>query len=243
MTKAANKYYDKIAKIYDLMYTKETGFDHKAQVLWVDQWRKKLNLPKEVVDLACGTGVHLKHFQELKYKSQGIDASKGMLNIAKKRLKNINLKQGYFEDFKLRTGATLITSYFNAMSYNTNQQKLKSTFKNIYNNLKENGLFIFDVFCVDNPKEVFVVKKFETGKIKMSRTIVGVPTSKGFKSTMYYVVSDGKRSEVIFETSLRGAFSENQILENLKKAGFKVLYNGGGYAPEYNVFVAQRLTK
>lgn len=240
MAKAANKYYNKIAKIYDLMYTKETGFDHNAQVLWVDEWRKKLNLPKEIVDLACGTGIHLKYFQDLNYKCLGIDASKGMLTVARKRLKNVDLEQGYFENFKLKNKASLITSYFNAMSYNTNQQKLIATFKNIYSNLSENGLFVFDVFCVDNPKKVFVVKEFKTDKIKMSRTIVGIPTSEGFESTMYYVTYDGKKSEVIFETSLRGAFKEDQILQSLKAVGFKVLYNGGGYAPEYNVFVAQK---
>lgn len=41
MPKAANNYYNKIAKIYDLMYTKETGYNHKNQVDWVDNWRKK----------------------------------------------------------------------------------------------------------------------------------------------------------------------------------------------------------
>jgi|GEM_PF-6630428 len=41
MTKGANNYYNKIAKIYDLIYPKETGFDQKAQVKWVDEWRKK----------------------------------------------------------------------------------------------------------------------------------------------------------------------------------------------------------
>ena len=54
MARGANNYYNKISKIYDLMYTKETGFDHKAQVIWVDKFRKKLNLPKDVLDLACG---------------------------------------------------------------------------------------------------------------------------------------------------------------------------------------------
>ena len=240
MTKGANNYYNKIAKIYDLMYTKETGFDHEAQVKWVDDWRKKLNLPKEILDLACGTGIHLKFFKKRGYKIQGIDASQGMLNIAKERLKDISLEKGFFEDFKLKNNVPIITSYFNTMSYNTNTQKLKSTFKNIHKNLTEGGIFVFDVFYIEKPKEVFVVKKFESGIFRMSRTIAGLPTSKGFKSTMYYVIFDGKESEIISETSFRGAFSEKQVVDTLKSAGFKIIYNGGGYAPEYNVFVAQK---
>jgi SAM-dependent methyltransferase len=239
MARGANNYYNKISKIYDLMYTKETGFDHKAQVIWVDKFRKKLNLPKDVLDLACGTGMHLQYFKQLGYLCQGIDASHDMLKLAKKRLKRVPLRESYFEDFKLKRKVPLITSFFNAMSYNTDIKKLKATFKNVRNNLSENGIFVFDIFCVDKPKEVFITKNFEAGKLKISRTIVGVPSKKGFKSTMYYVISDGKRSEIICETSYRGAFSEKQILSALKDAGFNVLYNGEGYAPEYNVFVAQ----
>jgi ubiquinone/menaquinone biosynthesis C-methylase UbiE len=240
MSKGSNNYYSKISKIYDLMYTKENGFDHKAQVLWVDKWRKKLNLPKEVLDLACGTGMHLQYFKQRGYLCQGIDASPDMLSIAKKRLKTVPLMQSYFEEFKLKNKVPMITSFFNALSYNTDIKKLKATFKNVRNNLSENGIFIFDLFCVDKPREVFITKNFEAGNLNISRTIVGAPNKKYFKSTMYYVISDGKKSEIICETSYRGVFSEKQVLSALKDAGFNVLYNGEGYAPEYNVFVAQK---
>ena len=240
MTKGANKYYNKIAKIYDLMYNKKTGVDHKAQVKWVDNWARKLNLPKEVLDLACGTGIHLNYFRKQGYKAQGIDASQGMLNTAKKRLKTVPLKKGFFEDFKLKNKVPIITSYFNAISYNTSLQKLKITFKNIYQNLSDGGIFVFDIFCLDKPKEVFGMKKFESGKIKISRTIVGLPTSNGFKSIRYYVVFDGKKSEIVSESSIRGTFSEKQIIKTLKSSGFKIVYNGKAYATKSNVFVAQK---
>ncbi|MFT4343347.1 MAG: class I SAM-dependent DNA methyltransferase [Candidatus Woesearchaeota archaeon] len=240
MVKGANNYYNKVAEIYDLMYTKETGYDHKAQVKWVDDFRKKLGLPKDILDVACGTGIHLMYFKKLGYKVKGIDASQEMLKIAKKRLKNVPLKKDFFENFILEKEVPIITSYFNAISYNTNVKKLKSTFKSIYKNLSKDGIFVFDLFCNEKPKEVFMVKKFESGKFKMSRTFIGKPTSKGFKSTMYYVISNGKSSKIISETSFRGAFSEKQIMHALKSTGFKVIYNGGGYAPEYNVFVAQK---
>lgn len=240
MAKCANNYYNKIAKIYDLIYTKETGFDHEAQVKWVDDWRKKLNLPKKVLDLACGTGIHLNFFKNLKYEYQGIDASQGMLDIAKKRLKGVPLKKGFFENFKLKDKIPIITSYFNAMNHNTNFQKLKSTFKNIYSNLSDDGIFVFDTFCIEKSAGVFVIKKFENEKLKISRTIVGLPTLNGIKSTIYYVIFDGINSEIISETFFRGVFSKEHIIGTLESVGFKVLYNGSGYAQGHNIFVAQR---
>lgn len=240
MAKGANNYYNKIAKIYDLMYTRENGYDHKAQVVWVDKYAHKLKLPKKMLDLACGTGIHLQYFKGLGYNCQGIDASKGMLKVAKKRLKGVQLKQGFFEDFKLKQPVPIITSFFNAMSYNKSTIQLKDTFKNVQSNLTKGGIFVFDVFCIDKPKPFFGIKKFENGKIKMSRTIAAHPTKKGFVSTMYYIVYNGKKSEIISETSIRGAFSKKQVIHCLKDAGFKIIYTGSGYAPDYNVFVAKK---
>ena len=66
-------YYQKISRLYDLMYNAETGHDQQAQVAWVDDWREKLGQPKVMLDLACGTGKHLACFEALGYRCIGID--------------------------------------------------------------------------------------------------------------------------------------------------------------------------
>jgi len=240
MTKKPENYYDKIVNLYDLMYNKKTGLDHKKQVKWVDSWRKKLKQPKIVLDLACGTGKHLGYFKRFGYQCSGIDASNALLRIAKKNNKKIQFKKGYFHSFKLKSKVPIITSFFNSMSYNSNEKEMLRSLKNIKNNLDDKGIFIFDIFCTSRPKKTFVVKKFNEKGTQFSRTFVGIPTSKGFKSTMYYVVFDGKKSEIIEETSLRGAFSKTKTIYLLKKAGFKVLYSGKGYTRGSVVFVAQK---
>jgi len=235
-----NNYYDKIVRLYDIMYSKKTGFDHKKQVAWINNWIIKKKLPKQVLDLACGTGLHLKYFKKLGYDCEGLDLSESLLNLAQKLNKNIPFKKGNFKKFKLNKKATLITSFFNSMTYNTNEKEFIKTLKNIYSNLNKNGLFIFDILCLPKPKKVFTVKEFKDKNTSFSRTFLGVPTAKGFKSTMYYVVFNGKKSEIITETTYRGSFSENKTKEILKKSGFKVLYSGKGYTNDMSVFVCQR---
>lgn len=90
------QYYDKIAHLYNIMYRKETGIDHVAQVQWVDQRREKLGLPKTVLDLACGPGRHLACFAELGYTCSGIDASQAMFATVACRVSDILLLQGFF---------------------------------------------------------------------------------------------------------------------------------------------------
>ncbi|MCK4433439.1 MAG: class I SAM-dependent methyltransferase [Methanomicrobia archaeon] len=159
----------------------------------VDNWRKKLDLSKKVLDLACGTGKHLKYFRKLGYDCQGIDASHEMLKIAKRKLINVPLEIGFFHNFKLKEKVPVITSFFNSMSYNIDKEELNETLKNVYRNLSHGGIFVFDMICNASPKKVFAVKTFEEENLKFSRTFVGIPTPKGFKSTMLFLTVNLQR--------------------------------------------------
>ena len=240
MDATASHYYDKIAHLYDIMYNPDTGFDHMAQVRWVDDWRAKLNLPKTVLDLACGTGQHLACFEALGYATFGVDASQPMLDVAARRLHNTPLQQGFFHSFRLADKAPLITCFFNAFSYNTHSSELRQALQNIRAHLLDNGLLVFDILCTSAPQAVFNVRVYEGSGLQFSRTFIGMPTAEGFKSTLYYVVFDGQSSELIQETTLRGMFSAGDIQTALAECGFVVLYEGGGYSPSLTVFVAQR---
>jgi SAM-dependent methyltransferase len=233
-------YYQKISHLYDLMYNQETGYDHQAQVAWVDGWRARSGLSKQVLDLACGTGKHLACFEALGYVCTGIDGSEAMLQIAATRVHDAQLQQGYFQTFSLSRPVALITAFFNAMGYNKDRKALRATCQNVFDNLSSGGLFVFDMVCVDAPQVIFKVKMYQGEGLRFSRTFSGLPTEEGFKSTMVFVVFDGKSTEVIEETTLRGIFAEADVVEILEAVGFKVLHSGPGYV-ELPTFVAQKM--
>jgi SAM-dependent methyltransferase len=240
MKAGAGQYYDKIAHLYDIMYNAETGFDHRAQVQWVDDWREKLELPKTVLDLACGTGPHLACFEALGYECFGIDASRGMLEIAARRLDRTHLEKGFFHDFRLAEQVPLVTCFFNALSYNRNRAELRGALGNIHANLCDKGLLVFDLVCTTSAQPVFGVREFKGGGLELSRTFVGIPTKEGFESTIYYVVFDGASSETTKETTVRGTFTEDDVREALSDCGFTILYEGSGYSPITPAFVAHK---
>jgi SAM-dependent methyltransferase len=233
------QYYDKVAHLYDIMYTKERGFDHMAQAQWVDGWRERLGLRKTILDLACGTGQHLACFESLGYTCFGADPSQEMLRVAASRLKTTTLEQGFFHSVRLSHRVPFITCFFNSLAYNRNLDELLGALRNIRTNLSDGGLFIFDLFFATAPQEVFVTKVFEGQGLQFSRTVVGIPTPEGFRSTMYLVVFDGTSSEVIEGTTLRGNYSADDVKEALSECGFGVLYEGDGYSMDTTVFVAQ----
>jgi SAM-dependent methyltransferase len=237
--KAAGDYYDKIAHLYDLMYNKDTGFDHLACVQWVHGWREQCGLAKTVLDLACGTGKHLACFQALGYECRGVDASAAMLAVAKSNLPGVPLEVGDFHNFTVPEKVPLITSFFNALSYNTTAEEFRVTLRNVKHHLTANGLLVFDIVC-SGPLPFFGVKSFHSGQYQFSRTVVSIPTPEGYKSTMYFVVFDGATSEALAAETLRGMYSEAEVTTLLEVCGYRVLYCGNGYTRSpATVFVAQ----
>jgi SAM-dependent methyltransferase len=235
---AAGEYYEKIAHLYDLMYNKDTGFDSLACVQWVDGWREQYGLAKTVLDLACGTGSHLASFQSLGYTCRGVDASAAMLTVAKRKVPGVPLEVGDFHNFTIPAKVSLITSFFNALSYNTDAEELRVTLKNVSRHLITNGLLIFDIVC-GGPLPFFGVKSFHSGHYQFSRTIVSLPTAEGYKSTMYFVVFDGATTEAFAAETLRGMYAEAEVRRLLEDCEYRVLYCGEGYAKSpATVFVA-----
>lgn len=80
--------YKELASYYDLLYSYK---DYKKEA---EQIRKIINKhrkskEKELLDVGCGTGKHLKYLKKW-FSCTGVDPSKPMLSIAKKMSKARN---------------------------------------------------------------------------------------------------------------------------------------------------------
>jgi SAM-dependent methyltransferase len=207
----------------------------------VDEWRAAHGLREIVLDLACGTGQHLAAFESLGYTCYGIDASREMLRIAAGRLKVSMLEQGLFHTFRMRRRVPVITCFFNSLAYNHNLDALRRALGNIHANLCVGGLFVFDLFLPERPGKVFGARVYEGAGLQFSRTFIGVPTPDGFRSEMHLVVFNGRSTELISETTLRGSYCAEDVRAALIERGFSVLYEGEGYSSDRTVFVAQKI--
>ncbi|MCD6489130.1 MAG: methyltransferase domain-containing protein [Thermodesulfobacterium sp.] len=95
------KYFDKIAKVYDSWYTTKTGSyvdkTEKELVLSLLKIKKGLSL-----DLGCGTGNYTLELYKKGFEVIGLDSSKEMLKIARKKIPELLFINGdaYFLPFK-----------------------------------------------------------------------------------------------------------------------------------------------
>ncbi|MBT89582.1 MAG: hypothetical protein CMN79_03720 [Spirochaetales bacterium] len=132
--------YSKFAKYYDSLMG-----EPKDKVALINGWIKKSN-PKatSVLEIACGTGAILK-LMEKQYAISGLDLSKEMLSIAKKKIKKGNFYHQDMTSFSLNKKFDIILCIYDSINHLLKFAEWTKVFKNSSKHLNENGLFIFDI--------------------------------------------------------------------------------------------------
>lgn len=136
------------AKYYDLF---NKGKNYSNEINFLEQVFKKFsNVPvKSILDLGCGTGLHTKELIKRGYEVVGLDLSKEMIEIAKKRNPEAKFYVSDMSNFDLIKNEgkfDVVICMFSALGYLTENSQLESFFKCCKNHLKENGLLILDVW-------------------------------------------------------------------------------------------------
>lgn len=103
---------------------------------------------KRLLNLGCGTGKHDSELHKLGYEVKGIDLSPNMIDIAQKDYleEGLEFECGDIRDYRDDKKYDICTSLFHVISYQNSNQDLVSAFNTAYDELMNNGIFIFDVW-------------------------------------------------------------------------------------------------
>lgn len=130
--------YQQMAKYYDLFYKKKS-YDKESKFL-----EELINTRKTILDIGCGTGLHMHYLEEKNYQVEGIDLNQGMLDVAKARVKG-TLYQENLLDFKPHKKYDAIISMFAVFNHLANEQELEEALLHWYEYLNTNGVLIIDL--------------------------------------------------------------------------------------------------
>jgi SAM-dependent methyltransferase len=161
------------SKYYDLLYSDK---EYLLETEYVIKRLKELSSIKldYMLELGGGSGNHAVHFSKFFKEIHGVELSHNMVKIAQSRnIPKYNVLQGdisniHFPDKHFDCAVSL----FHVVSYlNTNEQLL-NCFTSINKQLKQNGIFIFDVWFT--PAVYFLkpetrVKKIQNKEISVTR--------------------------------------------------------------------------
>lgn len=130
--------YSVLAKYYDSLLQ-----DEDSLYLWLE-YINKYTKGKDVLELASGSGVMANLLKKEGFNVIASDISKDMQEVAK-----TNFDGEYLiidmTNFHLNKKFDLILCMVDSINYLSDYNQIKSMFLNVYEHLKEGGVFIFDM--------------------------------------------------------------------------------------------------
>jgi ubiquinone/menaquinone biosynthesis C-methylase UbiE len=105
--------------------------------------------PKNILDLACGTGSITVPLAKRGYALTGIDLSAEMLSLAQSKSDDANVKIRFSEQnialFQAGSSFDAIICSFDGINYLTSPKDVQSCFASVAETLSEDGIFVFDI--------------------------------------------------------------------------------------------------
>lgn len=143
-----NAIYTDLSGYYDLMCA---DIDYRAQSHCVQRLQQLLgNAGTRHLDLACGTGPHVRHLLDAGYQSSGLDINQPMLDRALMRCPEAEFSLQDMCGFTLSQPVDLITCFLYSIHYTASLERLQACIASVHAALVPGGLLCFN--AVDKHK-------------------------------------------------------------------------------------------
>lgn len=137
-----NALYTDLSGYYDLMCA---DIDYQAQSHCVQRLQQLFgNGGQRHLDLACGTGPHVRHFLDAGYVSSGLDINQPMLDRAALRCPEALFACQDMCAFQVYEPLDLITCFLYSIHYSGNLERLMACIASVYRALAPGGVFCFN---------------------------------------------------------------------------------------------------
>ena len=200
---------------------------------------------KTVLDMTCGTGSQVFYLAARGYEIVGSDFSPALLKSARSKAKqmnrNVTFIDGDMRDVQAGKFDAVIT-IFNAIGH-----LIKSDFeialKNISSNLKDRGIYIFDIFnleaLTENDVNDFVIERNVDGVNIRNEQHSEIDRVNGLliSHDQYTIQKNGCDPENYTNTFSLQIYSASELQEILNRNGFEIIAQ---YDMDGNQFIADK---
>ncbi|HNX18459.1 MAG TPA: class I SAM-dependent methyltransferase [Methanoregula sp.] len=191
---------------YDLLY-EEKDYDGECDL--IEKIIKKYSkIPvHSILDLGCGTGNHSLRLAKRGYLVTGVDRSKEMLDIAKAKADQKNVKCSLYQSdiriFNRPEKYDAIIMMFAVLGYQQENDDVLAVLKTVSKHLNKGGVFICDLWygpAVLNQKPGERVRVIEKGDTKIIRVSSGLLDIFRHLVTVHFHLWTIKGERIIAET-------------------------------------------
>lgn len=217
-------YYGDFSYYYDELMD---DVNYEEWYLYIEEIFKKTNFkPNDILEMACGTGNLTHYLCSNDYSVTCFDKSSEMLSVAYNKLMHFRktkiLKQD-MTSFNINKKFDCIVSICDSINYILDEEALLKVFKNVYEHLNGDGLFIFDInsfyklsniignntFVEDREDIFYVWQNYFEEELNLSHFILS-----------FFIKDDDEMYIRFDEEHIERAYSIDEIINLLKNAGF-----------------------
>ncbi|MDN6640529.1 MAG: class I SAM-dependent methyltransferase [Tetragenococcus sp.] len=145
--------FETFALIYDQV------MDEQLYDEWLAFTFRHLKKEKQLLELACGTGELALRFAKKGYDVTALDLSEDMLTVANQQAQSeqvdVQFVQGDMLDLSDIGSFEVVTCYSDSICYLANEEEVQTAFNEVYQVLKKDGVFLFDVHSLYQMDKVF----------------------------------------------------------------------------------------
>ncbi|MFN8413992.1 MAG: class I SAM-dependent methyltransferase [Anaerolineales bacterium] len=219
------------ANFYDIIYeTIGKNYELEANRLHSFVRQYQSHPAKTLLDVACGTGEHLKHLQK-DFVVEGLDLDAELLKSVNQKLPDIRVHHANMLDFNLNRTFDVVACLFSSIGYAVTKQRMNLAIKNMQRHTSAGGLLVIEPW--------FGPEQFHSGIVHA--TFVNQPTLKIARMNVSKVV-DGNISVLDFQYLIAtpegvnhftehhelGLFTHEEYLAAFQECGTNVMYDEEG---------------
>lgn len=226
-----SKYSIENPEIWAMLQKKDAPKDVKFLIKLLKEFGKV----KNILDVGCGAGSHMKEFVDKGYLVYGVDANPEMIKFAKKKYPSLKFDVQYMQTLDIKGKFDALICIGNIIAFNESNEEVLQTFKRFFKHLKKDGILVVQT---TNP-----ISYIENCNFRKSFVDTGEDRKKfGIKAVYSEEINERKQTSISTRTFYRlkdnkkvGGYSKESRLyfpQELKffleQAGFKVLefYSG-----------------
>jgi ubiquinone/menaquinone biosynthesis C-methylase UbiE len=226
--------YTESAAWYDRLH-KDKNYAAESRLI-VDHVRRHHPNAGTLLDVACGTGGHLRHLRE-EFACEGVDVEPGQLDIARRELPEMSFTQGDMTDFDLGRRFDVVTCLYSAIAYVRTVGRMRAAMRCMARHLEPGGVLLVEPWLqpditvdvedtwVDGGSAVVVL---EDDDMKLVRVRVFRVYGTMSELVMHYVCA--RDGEIVTKTERHqvAMFTRAELVDAAAAAGIEASWDSDG---------------
>ncbi|MEN6374128.1 MAG: class I SAM-dependent methyltransferase [Smithella sp.] len=234
--------FKEICTYYDALYVNDREYATEAARVKELLTRHGVPHKADLLVLACGTGGHIPCFKD-DYNVSGLDLSRDMLDLARKKFPGIRFHHGNLIDFKLEADYDVMICLYGSIGFVKTVDNLRASMKRIAAHLRPNGLALVTPWStVEDFQELLVVDAVDKPDLKIARMEqVRLKEPKIVEVIFHHLLGTNKEVTYHKQSMEIGLFSREEYISAMTDAGLKVVEEYKGTDVRGGAYIGKRV--